>query len=161
MGNSVEIVCAGSEWNPADFDVDGIINNLGRLKYEETGNLYRTCNVGFVMMFTKHPSYLPFELMACGCPVVSNYNSSTTWFLKDGVNCVLTEASATRITETIERVLKNEDLSKAIRENALNEIKENHTDWNSELNKVYRYMNMPFAALSFKNQVNDFSGMQV
>jgi glycosyltransferase involved in cell wall biosynthesis len=144
MGSAVDIVSAGAEWEPVLYGLEGIVFNLGRLPYENTGDLYRTCGAGLVMMFTKHPSYLPFELMACGCPVVSNYNESTTWFLKDRVNCILTEASATRIAETIEAVLKNEELSEEIRENALKEIKENHADWNSELDRIYQYMNMPY-----------------
>jgi glycosyltransferase involved in cell wall biosynthesis/SAM-dependent methyltransferase len=141
MGDRVEIVSAGADWNPAAYGLEGIVNNLGRLPYDETGNLYRTCHAGLIMMFTKHPSYLPFELMACGCPVVSNYNEATAWFLKDGVNCLLTEATATRIAETLEQVITDTALSTRIAENALKEILASHADWNEELDKVWDFIN--------------------
>lgn len=143
MGDNISIVSAGAEWNPSDYGLDGVVENLGRLKYEETGDLYRTCDVGFVMMFTKHPSYLPFELMACGCPVVSNFNESTKWFLKNNVNCILTESTATRIAENIEKVLKDNELSNRIKNNALEEISMGHTDWNKELMKIKNFMDNP------------------
>jgi glycosyltransferase involved in cell wall biosynthesis len=55
----------------------------------------------------------------------------------------LTEASATRIAETIENILKDKELRENISKNALKEIAENHTDWDRELDKIYRYMNRP------------------
>jgi glycosyltransferase involved in cell wall biosynthesis/SAM-dependent methyltransferase len=136
----IEIYCAGSEWNPADYYLDGVVTNLGRMDFEKTGDLYRACDVGLVMMFTKHPSYLPFELMACKCAVVSNHNPDTTWFLKNGENCILTDASATRIAEAIEKLLLNEELRNTITENAWKDISENHANWEDELNKLYDFV---------------------
>jgi glycosyltransferase involved in cell wall biosynthesis len=141
MGDKVEIISAGAAWEPINYGLEGIVNNLGRLPYADTGNLYRTCDAGLIMMFTKHPSYLPFELMACECPVVSNYNQATTWFLKDGVNCLLTEATATRIAETIESLLFDSELSKRITQNALAEINATHTHWDTEMEKVWQFVN--------------------
>ncbi len=143
MGEKVDIVSAGAEWSPRDYWLDGVVNNLGRLPYEKTGDLYRSCHAGFVMMFTKHPSYLPFELMACGCPVVSNENDATKWFLKDGENCSLTQATATRIAETIKYVLDNEEFSKKITTNAQRNISQAHSNWSQELDKLWMYMKNP------------------
>lgn len=140
LKDKVEIYCAGSDWSPEEYGLGGVVNNIGRMDFEKTGDLYRVCDVGLVMMFTKHPSYLPFELMACGCAVVSNHNNDTKWFLKENVNCLLTEATATRIAETIENLLLNQDLRKQLVQNALQDIKNEHTSWNTELNAIYDFM---------------------
>lgn len=140
LGDKVEIVTAGADWQPEEYGLKGIVNNLGRLKYEETGELYRSCDAGLVMMFTKHPSYLPFELMACGCAVVSNFNESTTWLLKDKDNCILSQTSATAIAENIENLLLNTDLRKKITTNAHKEIMNNHVNWEEKLEIVYNFM---------------------
>ncbi|WP_276503922.1 rhamnosyltransferase WsaF family glycosyltransferase [Terrimonas pollutisoli] len=143
LGEKVEIFCAGAEWDPKDYGLEGVVNNIGRMDFEKTADLYRICDVGLVMMFTKHPSYLPFELMACGCAVVSNYNNDTKWFLKENVNCLLTEATATRIAETIEELLLNNALRNKLVENAIADIRNNHTSWDIELNTIYDYMCQP------------------
>src|SRR5207253_3103176 len=64
LGDSVTIVTAGEQWDPAQFGVDGLLHNLGVLDYRATGALYRACDAGAVMMTTAHTSYLPLELMA-------------------------------------------------------------------------------------------------
>ena len=140
LGDKVEIVTAGSDWHPKEYGLEGVINNLGRLKYEETGDLYRSCDAGLVMMFTKHPSYLPFEFMACGCAVVSNHNEATKWLLKDNENCILSQMSATSIAENILNILLNSNLRKKITTNAHKEIMSNHVDWDEKLEKIYSFM---------------------
>ncbi len=104
-GNRVKIFSAGSKWNQEIYDSEGEIENLGVLPYEKTGGLYRSCDLGVVFMFTKHPSYLPFELMACGCPVLTNRNAATTWLLKDNINCALAEPTVSAVCERIESVM--------------------------------------------------------
>jgi hypothetical protein len=42
------------------------VENLGLLDYRQTADLYRTCHAGAVLMLTRHPSYIPLELMASG-----------------------------------------------------------------------------------------------
>jgi O-antigen biosynthesis protein len=143
LEDKVEIYCAGSEWNPENYNLDGVVTNLGRIDFEKTGDLYRLCDVGLVMMFTKHPSYLPFELMACKCAVVTNYNPDTTWFLKNEENCILTDASATRIAEAIEKLLLDEKLRNKITETAWQAISQDHAWWDDELNKLYNFMGEP------------------
>jgi len=143
LKNKVEIYCAGSDWDPADYGLADTVTNLGRMDFTKTGDLYRICDVGLIMMFTKHPSYLPFELMACGCAVVSNYNNDTSWFLQEGVNCLLTEASATRIAESIESLLQDDELRTTLAMNASKNIQENHAEWDAELDSIYRFMRSP------------------
>lgn len=137
-GELVEIYAAGSNWDPRDYNLKNIIENLGVLSYEETPVLYRKSDLGMVFMFTKHPSYIPFELMACGCTVLTNYNPATTWFLKDGFNCLLTEPSISCICEKIEMLMNNPDLRNNITSNGLDSIATN--SWNNEIEKIYNFI---------------------
>lgn len=140
MGDQVQIVTAGSPWDPAYYQLDGIIENLGRLKYEETAELYRSCDIGLMLMFTRHPSYLPLQLMASGCVVVSNKNPGTEWFYKDKKNCLLSISTASYIAETIQQGLLDRDLRAQIAAIALDEIKGKYSDWAGEIEKVYKFL---------------------
>jgi len=139
MGDQVRIVTAGATWTPEDFGIEGILENLGLLKYEETAELYRQCDAGLVMMFTRHPSYLPLELMACGCPVVTNYNPATTWLLHDKENCLLTRASASCIADALHKCFIDNDLRNHLVQNGLTTA-QNHANWREEMERVFEYM---------------------
>lgn len=143
MGDRVRIVAAGDAWQPEHYALKGVVENLGLLSLQQTAELYRTCAAGLVMMFTRHPSYLPFELMASGALVVTNFNPATTWFLKDGENCLLTEASATCIAETLEQGLTDHALRHRITAQAACQIQESYANWDREIEKIYRYMCSP------------------
>lgn len=140
MGNKVRIVTAGANYNTSLYGLDGVVENLGRLQIEQTGDLYRNCDAGLVMMYTRHPSYLPYEMMACGCCVVSNYNAYTTWFLKDGKNSVVCEPSASSIAEAIEKILLDGDMRKKISEYAASQILDNNPQWDESLEKVAKFV---------------------
>ncbi len=138
LGDKIEIVSAGSDWNIEDYGVKGVINNLGLLGYEETAKLYRGCDFGLILMFTKHPSYLPMELMASGSIVITNYNEANTWLLKDGTNCIVVEPSPTFITERLNALINNPELQKAIRDNAIKTIESFR--WENEIGKIYKFI---------------------
>ena len=143
MGKRVKIVTAGADYDIVTYGLEGVLENLGRLKIEETGELYRSCDAGLVMMYTRHPSYLPYELMACGCCVVSNYNAYTTWFLKDGENAIVCEPSASSIAQAIENILLDEKSRKAISKRAVEQITNFNPDWNTSLEKVADFIQEP------------------
>jgi GT2 family glycosyltransferase len=138
MGHRIEIVSAGSDWSPADFGVSGIIQNLGLISYHETAELYRTCDFGLILMFTKHTSYLPLELMASGAIVIANHNQAHTWLLRDGANCIVVEPSPTFITEKLVQLSENRELQQTIRGNALKTIESVH--WEQEMEKIFRFI---------------------
>lgn len=137
-GNVVRIYAAGSKWDSRTYDPENNIVNLGVLPYEKTAVLYRKCDLGIVFTFSKHPSYIPFELMASGCPVLTNYNPATTWFLKDGFNCILSEPSVSCICEKVDTLIGNSDLRKQLIMNALDSMP--RTTWNQEAEKIYRFI---------------------
>ncbi|SRR5579884_1102616 len=140
LGKRVRIVSAGSEWEPAEYGLQGIIENLGLLSYEETAQLYRESDVGAVMMLTRHPSYIPLELMASGCLVVTNINSWTSWLLKDNENCLLSKGTASAISETVHRGLVDAELRQKLTSNALEMIRTKYLNWRPQMEKIYEYL---------------------
>jgi len=140
MGDRVRIICAGQNWNPDEFELDGIVETIGMLPYDKTGDLYRSCHVALSMMMTPHPSYLPFEMMGCGTLVVANRNSANTWILKDRINCLISEPTASCLSETLIDSLTNYESYADIRQNAADFIRENHGDWYGSLKLVADFM---------------------
>jgi glycosyltransferase involved in cell wall biosynthesis len=144
LGGKVRIVAAGGRWNPQDFGLEGIVQNLGVLDYEATASLYRTCDVGLAMMFTRHPSYIPLELMASGCLVVSNFNPATVWLLEDCVNALLAPvASASCLCETLERAIADEQERARLTANAYALIRRSFSDWKNEMERIFSFMSNP------------------
>lgn len=137
FGDKVKIISAGADWDPNLYGAEGIIEHLGMLPYEATGDLYRQCHVGLAMMMTRHPSYLPFELMGCGCLVVANTNSWNEWMLKDNENCRVTEPSVSCIADTIIESLINKEERIRITNNASTYISAERSDWNNEFERLF------------------------
>jgi len=140
-GERVRIYTAGTRWNPRNCNSEKTFIDLGTLPYRETASLYRKCDLGITFSISKHPSYIPFELMACGCPVLTNYNSSTTWFLKDGFNCLISEPSVSCICEKVEMLMNDPDLRRQLVSNALKSMP--RTSWDDEIEKIYRFISNP------------------
>lgn len=139
MGDKVSIVTAGAAFHPSAYRMEGVIRNLGLLGYRETGALYRSCHAGLIAMKTRHPSYLPLELMACGVAVVTNRNPATAWLLRDGENCVLAEISPSALAESLEEVLRNAELRSRLAE-AGSACATKYSDWASQAEKIYAFM---------------------
>ena len=95
------------------------------------------------MMMTKHPSYLPFELMACGTLVVSNRNAANDWFLQHGENCLLAEPTASCLAETLTDALDGYGRYETVRRRAADRIAREHGDWSVALDRVSRFMHDP------------------
>jgi glycosyltransferase involved in cell wall biosynthesis len=145
LGDRVRILAAGDRWNPKDFDLQGVVENLGLLDYQKTAEVYRASHAGLAMMFTRHPSYLPLEFMASGCLVVTNKNPATAWLLKDEENCLLSQASATCLADTLQRGLMDEPLRERVTRSAARQIREQFSDWGQQIEKIYAFMCNPEA----------------
>jgi glycosyltransferase involved in cell wall biosynthesis len=143
MGDRVEILCGGAAWNPEDYGLQGVVRTIGLLPYAQTGDLYRNCHVGLAMMMTRHPSYLPFEMMGCGMLVVSNRNPANTWFLKDGENCLLSEPTVSCLAETLVDALENYETYAPVRRRAVAHIRGAHGDWQATMREVSAFMHRP------------------
>ncbi|PZO55612.1 MAG: O-antigen biosynthesis protein, partial [Alphaproteobacteria bacterium] len=139
-GDAIEIVCAGAQWQPAEYGLHGVVRSIGMLPYAQTGDLYRSCHAGLALMMTKHPSYLPFEMMGCGAIVVANQNDANTWLLRDRVNSLVSPPTATCLAENLDFALSDAPELEAIRAAALETIRGRHGDWSRSLDVVCRFM---------------------
>jgi glycosyltransferase involved in cell wall biosynthesis len=135
-GEQVEVICAGENWSPSQFGLAGQIRNLGVLQsLDEVAALYRSCDIGLVFMFTKHPSYQPFEFMASGMATVSNINSATAWMLRDGENCLLTPPLPTPTAERLGRLVEDAELRARIAAAGLHEVRRHR--WEDQIEAVW------------------------
>ena len=136
-GDRVDIVCAGEDWNPGQFGLNGKIRNLGVLgSLDDVAALYRSCDIGLVFMQTKHPSYQPFEFMASGMATVSNINPATTWLLRDGENCLLTPPLPTPTAERLGRLVDDVELRQRISANGLAQVRQ--IRWEDQIESIWQ-----------------------
>ena len=135
----VQIVCAGGEWNPSDFGAKDIVENLGLLPtIEDVASLYRSCHIGLVFMFTKHPSYQPIEMMASGMAVVANENSALKLLLRNAENSLVVEPTVTSVAEAISCLVRDADHRNALASEGLRTAAQ--TNWNTEIEGVHEFL---------------------
>ncbi|BDE07660.1 hypothetical protein WPS_29360 [Vulcanimicrobium alpinum] len=139
-GPGIELIAAGGDFSAAEYQVAGAITSLGLLPFEETPALYRSCDVGVALMMTRHPSYIPLELMASGCPVVANVNRWNSWFYRDGENAHLALPSPSGLADAVERVAFDDLYAEKLRFGGFETIARFHADWNPEMDHVYAFL---------------------
>jgi GT2 family glycosyltransferase/glycosyltransferase involved in cell wall biosynthesis len=124
LGNRVQIISAGADFDPRDHGLHGLIENWGVLgSMQDVADLYRSSSVGLVFMFSAHPSYQPLEFMACGCATVTNWNPCTSWLLKHRRNALLVDPLMGPVANAIVELLEDSDLRATIVENGLNTVR--------------------------------------
>jgi Glycosyltransferase len=89
---------------------------------------------------SKHPSYLPLELMACGVPVVAFDNPWGHWILRDGENALLAKRTVDGLVDCLERLCVNPGLRSRLGAQALADIAAGHSDWGAALAGIYPYL---------------------
>jgi len=134
------IFTAGADWSPDQYGLGGVVEHLGLLEYKKTGQLYRACDIGVVAMATRHPSYLPFELMACGAVVCTNYSKYTDWLLHNGENSMLFDLSQSSVSQTILRAASDVQARKRITSNAQSLIRDEYSDWDRTCSRIYELL---------------------
>lgn len=138
FGPDVEISSVGAEWNPADFNVEKIINNRGVLKdMKDIGYLYRNSHVGLIYMLTPHPSYQPLEYMASGCVTVSNHNKGTDWFFQHGENAELRSVISDDMAQGVITLLENPVKYNRLRNGGFSTVKAMNWPTSFEAIKTY------------------------
>jgi cellulose synthase/poly-beta-1,6-N-acetylglucosamine synthase-like glycosyltransferase/glycosyltransferase involved in cell wall biosynthesis len=140
-GEAIDVVTAGAEWQPQAHGLSGVVRHLGLLPYKETGALYRACDAGLVAMATRHPSYLPFELMASGAAVITNRNAHTAWLLRDGDNAALCELTHSDIVRAVEAVMHDRSLRRQLVDGGYDTIRNDHNDWSATCAMIYNSIN--------------------
>jgi GT2 family glycosyltransferase/glycosyltransferase involved in cell wall biosynthesis len=138
LGDRVRIITAGAWATGEGGDED--IRHLGLLDYRATGELYRNSDVGLALTVSKHPSYLPLELMACGVPVVAFDNPWGHWILEDEENCLLAKRTVDSLADQLERLCSDQALRDRLATRALQDIEKRHSDWAASLAPIYGYL---------------------
>jgi O-antigen biosynthesis protein len=110
---------------------------LGNMTLEETGNLYRTCDIGIAFSAT-NLSYLPVELMASGVPVISNNGPHIEWHCKNGVNSYLVDPVPTAILEAFVKLYEDRELRQKLVDGGLETMKS--LTWDDQMSQIYEYV---------------------
>ena len=138
LGDGVRIVTAGS-WAVPDHGAGGM-RHLGLLDYRATGELYRKADVGLALTLSKHPSYLPLELMACGVPVVAFNNPWGHWILRNGENCLLAERTVDDLVDKLDRLCTDVPFREYLQAQGLQDIAARHSSWDHAFSDVYELL---------------------
>jgi glycosyltransferase involved in cell wall biosynthesis len=120
----IEIYSAGAEWDEADFNLEGVVKNLGKISYDKLPSFYRNMDAGLMFMFSGHPGVVASELMASGCPVVVNEYNDETWNMlyKNNHNAITALPTAKSVAEALERVLIDTDLREKLIKNGIKTV---------------------------------------
>ena len=131
----VEFVLAG--WDASNYHIPFTHLNAGVVPHHELPDLYSQCDAALVLSLT-NISLLPLELMACGCPIISNRGPNVEWQLQDGENAALADATPEALAATIVQVLGDNELRQRLISNGFKFAKA--TDWSQEGKKVRDYL---------------------
>ena len=130
----VEIVIAGLDGlSKPSFEA----TMLGNLTLKQTGELYRSCDVGIALSAT-NLSYLPVELMASGCPVISNSGPCVEWFCKNNENALIAEPTPQGFLSRFQDLYESNSLRQKLIENGLKTTSQR--TWESEMDKIFQYI---------------------
>lgn len=135
-GDRVRIVAAGARYLPESAD----FIDMGLLDYRATGRLYREADIGLTMQISRHPSYLPLELMASGVPMVAPDSMWFEWLFTKDENSLLTMRSLDDLVTNLDRLVTDRSLRERLQREALSTIDAKHSDWDAALDHVYQYM---------------------
>lgn len=126
----VKFVLAG--WDSSSYYLPFNHIDAGVVALKDLANIYSQCDAALVLSFT-NLSLLPLELMACGCPVVSNKGSNVEWLLNDN-NSVLVEPTIQALSDALVDLLENKQRRRQLSEAGLEFAQT--TNWAIECDKV-------------------------
>ena len=142
LGEAVDIVSVGGEYDEHSYGAGGVVRNLGVLSsLGEVAALYRSCHLGLVFMYTAHPSYQPLEYMASGCVTVSNVNPANGWLLRDRENSLLAPSTVSGVTEAILEGLGDKALRAGLVAGGLATVEE--LTWEEAYRSARRFLARP------------------
>ena len=128
----IEFVLVG--WDASMYEIPFKHINPGVVPAARLPDYYRLCDAALVLSLT-NLSLLPLELMACGCPVVSNAGPNVEWQLKHEQNALLAPATPEDLATALIRLLSDETLRQRLISKGLAFAQA--TDWNHEVERVY------------------------
>lgn len=142
LGDSVEIITAGAEWDAGMYGVEGYFTNLGKVNYESVPKLYRSVDAGLMFMFSGHPGVTASELMASGCPVVVNEYDDITWheLYKNEETCLVSKSTASEVARNLRRCLEDNVLRKRLIDNGLKKTKNFYGGYEESCNTAFEQL---------------------
>jgi GT2 family glycosyltransferase len=140
-GDSVRIVAAGAKYLPPSAD----FIDLGLLDYRATGRLYRETDIGITLQISRHPSYLPLELMASGVGMVVPDSPWFRWLFEPGENARTTMMTYEEVVAALDEMVLDATKRQRIQEAGLATIDAQHSDWDTALDGIYEFLCDPDA----------------
>lgn len=138
-GPRVRIVSAGEDWQPAEFLLDGVLENRGLLRsLDDVRALYSESDIGICFMLSKHPSYQPFEYLSAHVAPVCNVNPATSWLLRHEENCLITEPFPSNVCAAVSRLVDDVELRDKIVAAGHEQVV--GVDWEAQLDRIWRFV---------------------
>lgn len=131
----VEFVLAG--WETSGYHLPFPHLSAGVVPPHQLPVLYGQCDCALVLSLT-NLSLLPLELMACGCPVVSNRGPNVEWQLIHEQNALLADSTPQELAAALVRLLDDDPLRQQLRANGLAFAEA--TDWAHEAHRVQGHL---------------------
>ncbi len=110
---------------------------LGNMTLKDTGDLYRTCDIGMAFSGT-NLSYLPVELMSSGLPVISNNGPQVEWHCKHNENAYLCDPTPQAVLEAFTELYNNAPLRQKLADGGLKTMAP--LTWESQMSQIYEYV---------------------
>lgn len=130
----VEIIIGGLDLSsPPPFQA----TLLGNMTLAQTGDLYRTCDIGLAFSGT-NLSYLPVELMASGVPVISNNGPHVEWHCQHLENSYLADPVPHAVLAAFEALLESAELRQRLVDGGLETMR--GRSWDAEMTRVYDHV---------------------
>lgn len=154
----VEIVLFGADTlDPIPFQY----TSMGIRSPHELASLYSSSDVGLVLSLT-NPSFVPFEMMACGCAVVDIRSERLEGLLEHGVNALLAEPTPSALADAVLSLLENQVLRQKIINHGLQRV--NELSWRNSARQIEDVLLRHASAISNRTvtrrlQNNDASAM--
>ena len=106
--------------NTGDMSSLGL-ENLGIIKIDKCSELYNKCKVGLCIS-ASNPSRIPFEMMACGLPVVDLYRENNLYDIPSNA-VLLADATPEGLATALIKIIDDENLQKNMAEKGLEFMK--------------------------------------
>ncbi|MDN4614423.1 glycosyltransferase [Leifsonia sp. F6_8S_P_1B] len=140
-GDGVRIIAAGAKYLPPSAD----FIDLGLLDYRATGRLYRETDIGITLQISRHPSYLPLELMASGVGMVVPDSPWFRWLFEPGENARTTMMTYEEVVAGLDELVRDAATRERIQRGGLATIDAAHSDWDAALDGIYDFLCDPEA----------------
>jgi glycosyltransferase involved in cell wall biosynthesis len=130
---------------------------MGNMTLAQTGELYRTCDVGMAFSAT-NLSYLPVELMQSGVPVISNNGPHVEWHCKNGVNACLVDPTPKAVYDGFVSLFESRELRQKLVDGGLATMAP--LSWEDEMTKIFQYIvqNTTSESMNAAAGVQEFKG---